>query len=162
MVRTRVFAILLCAGILFFSLVGGIKAQAPAPPVDTVTARFTVAAPREWQPTRIRVEVGDRVSIQYLTGKWHSQPDEPLHGPDGQGSYTCSGMSCVEPLPGYPKGGLVGRIGDAGPVFAVGSQKSFTADADGVLELRINDVGVYDAEGSVTMQITVDWTPPLQ
>ena len=66
----------------------------------------------------------------------------------------------MEPLPNYPKGGLVGRIGD-GQVFAVGKRREFTAKSSGVLELRINDLGVYDAEGNITMRIIVNWQPRL-
>jgi hypothetical protein len=75
-------------------------------------------------------------------------------GPNGGSSFICSSERCVEPLIGYPQGGLIGRIG-IGPPFAVGEYVTFTADADGVLQLRMNDAGTYDNKGSVLMRVSL-------
>jgi hypothetical protein len=153
-IKPRLFMLLVFACLVIIP--GLVRAQTPLQNPDMISAQFTIAAPRDWQNTRLMVQPGDRVEIRYTGGMWRSAPDEPLHGPDGKGSYTCYGPSCVEPLPNYPKGALVGQIGN-GPVFAVGNAQSFVADQGGALELRINDVGVYDAQGSVTVQIIINW-----
>src|SRR2546423_1672887 len=128
--------IILLALAILAIIPGLVRAQTPVLSQDMISAQFTVVAPREWQNTRLMVEPGDRVEINYVGGMWRSAPDEPMHGPDGKGSYTCYGPSCVEPLPNYPKGALVGQIGD-GPVFPVGNSRSFTTQQGGALELRI-------------------------
>src|SRR5215212_9627535 len=88
---------------------------------DTITAQFTVAAAREWQSARLIVYTGDKVTIKYISGLWRSAPDEAMHGPDGGRSYTCYGAQCVEPVPGYPKAALVGRLGENSLPFRVGN-----------------------------------------
>ncbi len=115
-----------------------------------------VDAHEEWQNTGISLIRGDEVVIEYVEGRWTNWLDElPFFGPDGGPSYVCSSSSCVEPLRGYAQGSLIGRIGNSDP-FAVGEYMEFTADNEGMLQLRMNDVGAYDNKGSVLMEISLD------
>ncbi len=52
--------------------------------------------------------------------------------------------------------GLIGRIGEAGAPFLVGSEPSSTADTEGRLFLGINDTGVGNSAGEFTATITVN------
>ena len=47
---------------------------------------------------------------------------------------------------------LEGRIGD-GPAFKIGASASFVADADGVLEMEMNDPFHNDNEGSIEVVV---------
>ena len=51
---------------------------------------------------------------------------------------------------------LIGRIGEAGTPFLVGSQVLFEADTEGRLFLGINDTGVGNNAGEFTANITVN------
>lgn len=114
-----------------------------------------VRARGEWQSAGIEVRTGDRLEIEYLRGKWTGYAPGNLYEADGGDSYICQGVDCIEPLPGYPQGGLVGRIGD-GPIFAVGAYTSLTAEMSGTLMLRMNDAATYDNQGKVTMRLNVE------
>ena len=120
------------------------------------TEEYTVivTATEAWQNSGVVLQAGDSVEIEYVSGEWRSIPYESLYGADGGNSHVCCSASCAEPLPCDPKGGLVGQI-DADAPFFVGNYLQFTAQNDGPLQLRMNDIGTYDNEGSVTMSITV-------
>jgi hypothetical protein len=67
-----------------------------------------------------------------------------------------SERQCVEPLPDFPAGALVGRIG--GETFGVGKGVTLVAEQTGMLELRINDGddGLDDNDGELTVQIRLE------
>ncbi len=128
--------------------------QTVGDPPSSVTV--AVDAQEAWQDTGLMLDVGDDVVIEYLEGQWTNWLNMlPFFGPDGGPSYVCSASTCVEPLHGYPQGGLIGRVGDGSP-FGVGYHLEFTADGEGMLQMRMNDVGTSDNKGSVHMQITRD------
>jgi|FLYN01.1.fsa_nt_gi hypothetical protein len=114
----------------------------------------TVDAQEEWQDTGVSLTVGDDIVIEYVDGEWTNFDGESLFGPEGGASFICEGSDCVEPLPGYPQGALIGRIGFGSP-FAVGEYLQLTANAPGMLQFRMNDVGTYDNKGSLRMRVTV-------
>ena len=51
---------------------------------------------------------------------------------------------------------MIGRIGEAGAPFLVGSELSSTADTEGRLFLGINDIDVENNSGEFTATITVN------
>ena len=63
---------------------------------------------------------------------------------------------CVEPLPEYSAGGLIGKIGNQ--VFGVGTGISQVSTESGTLKLRINDadVGLYDNDGELKVEIQIE------
>jgi len=124
--------------------------DAPSP------VNVAVDAHEGWQDSGVSLAIGDDITIEYVEGQWTNWLGSvPFHGPDGGLSYVCSSSGCVEPLPGFPQGGLIGRIGFAEPL-GVGDYAAFTADRDGMLQLRMNDAGTYDNKGSVLMRVTLD------
>jgi hypothetical protein len=119
----------------------------------------TIDAREGWQDTGVRVKPGTKIDISVIEGKWtHWSGSQPLN-PGVGGGYICGKAmkpeDCVEPLPEYPAGGLIGKIGDQ--VFGVGMGISQVSTGSGTLKLRINDadVGLYDNDGELKVEIQV-------
>ncbi len=125
------------------------------------SATVQVRADRGWQDTGATVQVGDTVEIQYISGSWtQSVGKEPYHtGAVDPTKYVCANVmnasACVEPIPDFPQGGLIGRLGSR--LLKVGNYLRFVAEAAGPLYLRMNDAdsGLYDNAGTLTVRITV-------
>lgn len=125
------------------------------------TSSAVVSANRSWTPTGATVRAGGRVQIS-AQGRWTlgaaTVAAALASGPDGVPGRTNPNAH----LPNANVGALVGRIGDAGKPFLVGSSYAATASADGELFLAIND-GARDAvdnTGRVSASIIV--SPPPQ
>jgi hypothetical protein len=126
-------------------------------------ATIRVEARQGWQDTGISVTRGAIVTIEYVSGLWTGWGGEvPLHdaaGPLETHPYVCADFlpaaQCVEPVPDFQGGALVGRVGRQ--LLQIGNSLTFVAEGHGRLELRINDgdVGLYDNEGAITAQVTV-------
>ena len=59
-------------------------------------------------------------------------------------------------LPGANVGALVARIGDDGPIFAVGSRCDFIADRAGLLNLAMNEnPSLNNQAGKIVAQVIV-------
>lgn len=157
--------LIVALGLFIFSQPATVETQTVlvvTPTFETPPQRFTTAgtttvridAAQGWQPAGIRLEQGQPFRIQYLLGKWSITPAENRwYGPDG-GAHACGQPDCVEPIPGYSKSGLIGRMGEGDP-FPIGNYLETTADATGVLYLRVNDIGTDDNEGIITLQISI-------
>jgi hypothetical protein len=110
-----------------------------------------------WQSAGLWIEQDTRLTIEVIAGEWNYWPES---SPDnaGQGwSYICANVipasQCVEPLPDFPAGALIGRIGNQ--VFGIGSGVTVVAQQSGRLSLRINDAdhGLYDNRGKLQVRI---------
>ena len=127
----------------------------------SLSTTVEVFASKGWQDTGIQLQPGDRVMIEYISGKWtnwvsHNAP----YGADGPPTtYICaefmSADKCLEPVPDFPAGALVGRVGQQ--LLGIGDHLAFTVESAGNLELRINDgdEGLGDNAGSIIVRITV-------
>jgi len=132
----------------------------PSPTPSIFEHYAEVHANRGWQNTAIFVFRGDQVQIQYVSGKWtHWIGQVPYSDASGKYGYICAtymqSSECVEPIPDFPTGALIGKIG--GQLLKIGNTISFTSDDDGYLLLRINDadIGLYDNAGTITVRVTV-------
>lgn len=112
-----------------------------------------------WQSANISVERGAPVEFRVAEGNWtHFRGEAPYNSGQG-GGYICAeaipAASCIEPVPTFPQGGLVGRVG--GRTFAIGQAGSISAPTTGPLALRINDAdeGVYDNDGALVVIVRV-------
>lgn len=98
----------------------------------TIAVEGSNMAGRNWKNTKIRVEVGDRIKFtaegQITMTPWGSGA---MSGPDGSPNY---GLYRGQDM---PAGVLVGRIGDSGPEFKVGSRLTYTVKKAGTLYLGI-------------------------
>jgi hypothetical protein len=99
------------------------------------------------------------VRVDVIEGAWTHFRDQAPYNSGMGGDYICAeatlSSACIEPLPEFPQGGLVGRIGSQ--TFGVGESVSLIAPAAGPLHLRINDAdeGLYDNDGVLTVRVTV-------
>ncbi len=98
----------------------------------TIAVEGSNMAGRNWTNTKIRVEVGDRVKFS-AEGSITMTPwgSGAMSGPDGSPNY---GLYRGQDM---PAGVLVGRIGDSGPEFKVGSKMTVTAKKAGFIYLGI-------------------------
>ena len=99
-------------------------------------------AQRGFKSTGIRVQAGDRVTINaegsIVMSPWGNNAQS---GPDGMQNYGWY-------IPGQiPGGALCARIGDKDTVFKVGAKNTFVAKKTGVLQLAIGMQGEYANEG---------------
>jgi hypothetical protein len=120
---------------------------------------WNVDSTQGWQQTGISVRPGDSVTIEVVGGTWSEQPGQTSANPGTGWSYVCtdylSASRCLEPIPDFWKGALIGRVG--GSLFGIGNKATITAAESGVLFLRINDedVALTDNAGTLTVKITV-------
>jgi hypothetical protein len=122
-----------------------------------------VDANRPWQDTDIVISLGDRVTIQYISGTWTGGLGAGQWY-DGKGDmvarYKCAveqpdPSGCKEPMPNVYNGTLIGKVGDN--LVEIGDYLQFTSSKTGNLFLRMNDhdEGLFDNQGSITVQISV-------
>ncbi len=110
----------------------------------------------QWTDTGIDLSIDDTVLIEAGGEITPSTADVPLHGPDGVPDRPSARQYNVEGLEEANHNSLIGRIGEDGAPFPVGSQLQSEADTDGRLFLGINDVDVANNGGEFTATITVN------
>lgn len=123
------------------------------------TVTRTIDARGGWQSSGVWVKPGNRVEVTVVDGVWtHWEGTEPYNKGSG-GGYVCgkamSPDDCVEPLPNYSAGGLIGRVGEE--IFPVGTGTIWKSTESGRLELRINDgdVGLNDNDGGLKVEVHI-------
>jgi hypothetical protein len=120
----------------------------------------TVSATQSWQDTHVYIRAGMGVFVEVIAGQWtHWMGTKPYNPGDGDIYYVCAdamaASQCLEPVPGFAQGGLVGKINDQ--VFGIGSVGEIYLQENGNLYLRINDGddGLFDNDGELTVRITL-------
>jgi hypothetical protein len=148
MIRTRTL----------LALLGLVLVAAACGGTDAETAPVSVVVPgtEQWTDTGIDLSIDDEVLIEADGEITPSDPDVPLYGPDGVSDRPSARVFNVEGLEEANHAGLIGRIGEAGAPFQVGSQLQSKADTEGRLFLGINDSGVGNNAGEFTATITVN------
>ncbi|MBI5291439.1 MAG: hypothetical protein HY872_06140 [Chloroflexi bacterium] len=126
-------------------------------PTETPTA-VSVPANVYWYNTRIAVKQGQQLEFT-ASGTWFSGI-EPWTGPEGNSQEQCGAY----PVPCGNLGALVGKVGDNGTPFKIGSFSIQATPADGILFLAMNDNTSpcsSDAQGSCywdnigSLQVTI-------
>lgn len=129
--------------------------------VELITLRTVVKvnAHEGWQSTKIFVEKDSKVKIKVLNGDWTEWLEKrPLNSGNGS-NYICSQImnieNCVEPVPDFPSGALIGRIDRQ--ILKIGADGKFIAEQSGILQLRINDadIGLHDNDGELIIEIMI-------
>ena len=110
----------------------------------------------QWTDTGIDLSIDDTVLIEADGAVTPSKGDEALYGPEGVPNRPDARVFNVEGLEEVNHNSLIGRIGEAGAPFLVGSQLLSIADTEGRLFLGINDTGVGNNDGEFTATITVN------
>ena len=123
-------------------------------------AKVLVDAHEAWQSTNIFVEKGMTVQVKVLDGEWTEwngvRGDNSGNGSDYVCAKTMKPENCIEPVPDFPSGALIGRIDRQ--TLKVGSSGTFTAVRSSVLQLRINDAdtGLYDNTGVLKVEVVLN------
>ncbi len=109
-----------------------------------------VAANRQWTDTGIDVAAGDRVMFQASGEVTFGRSAGQTASPDGNGSFH----SAAYPEPTAPVGALIGRVGNNGKPFGIGSQSQpLPMPAAGRLYLGVNDNEIGDNSGAFTVVV---------
>lgn len=142
--------LLAACGILALCLFLALALTATRPVLDAGELdSLKIYAYRDWQSTAVTVSQNDLVSVR-ARGMWLYTPGE-WHGPEGHARYRSPQFY---PLPGVPGGALIGRIGETGIPFYVGTRYSGRANSSGMLYLRIDDDILSDNEGQISVDVT--------
>jgi hypothetical protein len=115
------------------------------------TQPVTVDARKAWTDTGVDLASGDRVSVSATGTIFHDASGTT--GPNGVAERL--DLQQFNVLKGENHAGLIGRIGDSGTPFVVGSDFASTNLAPGRLFLGINDVGVDNNSGAFSAVVTV-------
>lgn len=126
-------------------------------PTSASNRPIEVSSRQEWTPTNVIVEKGQTVTVK-ATGEVRFSDHDPLTGPDGEGkpcypnpkiyrwTFPAQDLSCHS---------LLGRIGEEGTVFEIGSFRRFRADLSGRFYLGVNDNWFPDNSGSWWADVSV-------
>ena len=140
-----------------FTMISPVTYSCDAAVLGQSSAPVTVVVPGtdQWTDTGIDLKIDDTVSIEADGEVTPSAGGVPLHGPDGVPDGRGQQYN-LEGLEEANHNSLIGRIGEDGAPFQVGSQLLSKADTDGRLFLGVNDVGVANNAGEFTATVTVN------
>ena len=113
------------------------------------------SAVTEWQSTGVRINRGETYRIS--TGsEWKMGPACGQADASGVGTHN---LLCLKlggrPLPQYPAGALIARLGKDRPAFYVGPDFEFTAPETATLYLRSNDPPAYIGDNIGELEVEV-------
>jgi hypothetical protein len=120
-----------------------IVGAATAPP-DVTAATITVPGNQPWTDTGTDLNQGDQVTIT-ASGTIKIEPSDPGKTPAGDSSCVGPTGRKIDPTsetwltPGLTCWSLVGRIGEDGAPFQIGTSLSFSVETGGRLYLGVND-----------------------
>lgn len=118
---------------------------------------FTVPGTQAWADTGLVISPGQRVTVEASGTVVHNLEPYRTAGPDGDPSPDLQQFNVVGDL---DHGGLIGRIGEGGVPFAIGSRQSGTVADAGRLYLQVNDVGLFNNGGQFNVDVTVEGADP--
>ena len=144
------------AAVVVALVIGGMLLSSESDTATSAPVSVVVPGTEQWTDTGIDLSVDDRVLIEADGAITPSKGDVPLYGPDGVSDRPSARQFNVEGVKEANHAGLIGRIGEAGAPFVVGSQLLSEADTEGRLFLGINDTGVGNNDGEFTATITVN------
>jgi hypothetical protein len=125
------------------------------PPCDVTTERITkeVAVPaiEVWTDSGVDVASGDLLILTATGEVWHGR-SKKLFGPEGNSNPEVRELNVIE---GTNHAALIGRIGENGTPFVVGTEYGKPVDEGGRLFLGINDTGVEDNGGQFDVVVIV-------
>ena len=117
---------------------------------DTEATTLRVSADEPWTDTGLDLRLGDRVTIEYVSGEWSPWPGESYDALGSGGDPRCD----CNVILGVSHAALIGRIGDGQP-FLVGEEYAGAAGETGRLYLGMNDTRLEDNSGSIRVRVQV-------
>jgi hypothetical protein len=159
---TRPYGLLI--GLLLISLLLGCtlppQFRRPEPPPTPTPAQseLTVDAKLGWQTSGVTLTVGDRVTVDYVSGRWSAGPggdSVDAAGNPGRLARDTGDRCAAAPLPAEPNGALIARIG-TGLGFVIGDHRVFVATSEAQLDFRTNvaDACLGDDVGGVRVRVS--------
>jgi len=129
---------------------GGVPVGAGTGTSGTLTGTtVNVLANVAWTDTGITVNAGDKVMFQASGQINYGQGPGMTAPPDGGGDHRSN-----YPEPGAPVGALIGKVGNNGKPFGIGSQRqALGMPASGRLFLGVNDNERGDNSGAFTVVV---------
>ncbi|HEY2979899.1 MAG TPA: hypothetical protein VGJ22_01855 [Anaerolineales bacterium] len=112
-----------------------------------------------WQMTNLLAKEGADITITVVDGQWTAWEGVSPYTAGAGSDYVCADAMpaerCVEPVPDFPVGTLIGRIGRQ--ILRIGEGSHFTVKRSGLLMLRINDgdPGLHDNAGKLVVEILI-------
>lgn len=139
-----------CAGIRYTDTVQAVDlAQAGRPK----TTAKVLAKASEWRNSGVLLKKGSTYAIK-ASGRWTAGAICGWTGPDGFGiTFTCSGTGTY--LGSDSASALLGKIGEAGKPFIIGSGLELIAPEDGILFFRINDTPLIMGDNSGSVEVSI-------
>ena len=132
-------------------------APSPEQGVGGLRTTITVPADQAWTATGIFLNTGALVTLSAtgtasMGGGWPPMPPEGKP-PDcgGRGGFPAGQLPCWS---------LIGRVGEQGPIFYVGSGTSLRVPKEGQLFLGVNDDQIEDNSGNWIATVAVRTNPP--
>jgi hypothetical protein len=120
---------------------------------------ITVPGTSRGTDTGLDLRAGDRVTLS-ATGRVIAGRRAGEVGPEGGNPSGVGSILGTRPVPNAGVGALIGYVrmsnGQASQPFYVGSQQSFTSQADGRLILLVNDDNYADNGGEFTVRVVID------
>lgn len=116
------------------------------------TRRVNVAGTQPWTDSGLDLRAGDRVHITATGTVFHNLPTASSAGPDGAPDPNLRQFNV---LADANHAGLLGRLGESGDPFQVGSDSTFAAPTAGRLYLGVNDRGVDNNSGAFVATVEV-------
>lgn len=124
-----------------------LDSKAPTP-LRTEKRIFKIVAAKPWQAT-MRVRAGENITIT-AEGRWTPRRDRnEMHGPQGRSEFDRTFV-----MPGVELGALIGRINNK--MFKIGATLQFVVDADGILEMRMNDADNWLKDNDGVLMVRVE------
>ena len=125
---------------------------------EIVELDVSVPAVERWTDTGVDLAVDDEVVVQASGRVFDDLGNNPgqSFGPDG--APDPEGRHAGDPYRRFDHAVLLGRIGEDGEPFVIGSEHEFTADDEGRLYLGINDGALEDNGGEFEVRIEVTTT----
>ena len=107
---------------------------------------FTVNGTTPRNETGLRVETGQQITVEYVSGGWRAGPPPtwPIVGPNGDPQVA---SKITFPVANAPVVSLIAGVGNTSPFF-IGQQSQFNSPASGILWLGANDDDFSDNEGA--------------
>jgi hypothetical protein len=111
---------------------------------------FVVSSRQPWTSTGLTVRRGEALTFNTTGEIQLSGEANDVATPAGSKSQR---LAPSAPLPRTPAGALIGRVGENGTPFVIGSQTAVRMPAAGVLFLGVNDDGPQDNQGEYRVEI---------
>lgn len=113
------------------------------------TRSITVSCSKTWTKTSVKVRPGQSIIV---TAKGQLHSGDLAFGPEGTTAHP--EWAAYSLVPDWPHLALIGKLGEDGEPFLIGTAYSGTAVRGGVLYLGINDLDAENNQGA--FQATVE------